>query len=126
MVDQNELGEGTPNNKPNKEDLLQNIVPQAGILNNEENPTTGAGFTDFGGSQKHEVANPASAEGVDRLVPTAFQKTSEEEEDNQASAEASSLSSVKIKGEVSGGFHIRQKEPLYATEEHGQGPSTEH
>ena len=43
------------------EDVLENIVPQAGILGNEENPTTDsdrvkalvvdAGSTDFGGSQ---------------------------------------------------------------------------
>ena len=69
--------------------VLKNILPQVGILNNEENPTidsdrvkapvVGAGFTDFGGSQKHNVANQAGAEGDNRLVPTASQKTSEEE-----------------------------------------------
>ena len=50
------------------------LQPQAGILDNEENlatdsdqvkaPVIGIGFTDFGGSQKHEVANQAGAEGV--------------------------------------------------------------
>ena len=44
------------------EDVLKNVVPQAGILDNEENsatdsdrvkaPVVGAGSTDFGGSQK--------------------------------------------------------------------------
>ena len=70
------------------EDVLDDIVPQAGILDNEENPATnsdrvkapvvGTGSTDFGGSQKHGVANQAGAEGVDRFAPTASQKTSEE------------------------------------------------
>ena len=81
------------------ESVLQNIVPQAGILNKEENPAIDsdrvkasvvvAGSTDFGGSQKHDVANQAGAEEVDRLAPTASKKTSEEEEeDKQTSAEA--------------------------------------
>ena len=53
------------------EDVLENIVPQAGILNREENPAidstrvkapeVGAGSTDFGVSQKHHVANQAGA-----------------------------------------------------------------
>ena len=83
------------------EDVLQNIVPQAGILDNEENPATnsdrvkapvvGAGSTDFWASQKHEVANQAAAEGVDRLVPTASQKTSEQEDVNQDSAEGAAF-----------------------------------
>ena len=70
--------------------MLKNILPRAGILNSEENPDTdsdrvkapvvGAGSTDFGGSHKHDVANPAGAEGVDRLALTASQKTSEEVE----------------------------------------------
>ena len=70
--------------------VLKNILPQVGILNNEENPTTdsdrvkapvvGAGSTDFGGSQKHDVANQAGAIGVDHLAPNASQKTSDEEE----------------------------------------------
>ena len=61
------------------EDVLENIVPQVGILDNEENPATdsdrlkapvfGAGSTDFGVSQKHDVANQAGREGVDRLAP---------------------------------------------------------
>ena len=69
------------------EHVLENIVPQAGFLNGEENPTIdsdrvkapvdGASFTDFGRSQKHDVANQAGAEGVNRLAPTASQKTSE-------------------------------------------------
>ena len=72
------------------EDVLENVVLQAGILDNEVNPATdsdrvkalvvGAGSTDFGGSQKHDVANQAGAEEVDRLAPTASQKTSEEVE----------------------------------------------
>ena len=75
------------------ESVLQNIVPQAGILNKEENPAidsdrvkasvVDAGSTDFGGSQKHDVANRADADEVDRLAPAASTKTSEEEEDNQ-------------------------------------------
>ena len=72
--------------------MLEHIVPQAVILNSEENPAiipdsnrvkapvVGAGSTDFGGSQKHDVANQADAEGVDRLAFTASQKTSEEVE----------------------------------------------
>ena len=54
------------------EDVLENIVPQAGILNNEENsaidsdrvkaPVVGSSSTDLGGSQKHDVANQAGAE----------------------------------------------------------------
>ena len=69
--------------------LLENILPQVYILNNEENPATdsdrvkapvvGAGSTDFAGSQRHDVANQAGAEGDNRLAPTAPQKTSEEE-----------------------------------------------
>ena len=74
------------------ENVLQNIVPQAGILNKEKNPAidsdrvkasvVNAGSTDFGGCQKHDVANQAGAEEVDRLAPTSSKKTSEEEEDN--------------------------------------------
>ena len=79
-----------------------------------------AGSTDFGGSQKHDVANPAVAEEMNRLAPTASKKTSEEEEeDNQASAEAVAFRALRIKVE-SGGFYIRQEEPSYATEEHGK------
>ena len=73
------------------EDVLENIVPQAGTLHNEENPATysdrvkapmvGPGPTNFGGGgQKHDVANQAGAEGVDRLALTASQKSSEEVE----------------------------------------------
>ena len=40
-------------------------------------PVGSAGSTDFGGSQKHVVANQAGAEGVDHLALTASQKTSE-------------------------------------------------
>ena len=71
------------------EDVLKNVVPQASMLT-EENPATdsdrvkaavvGAGSTDFGGSQKYDVANQAGAEEVDRLAPTATQKTSKEVE----------------------------------------------
>ena len=70
------------------ESVLENIVPQAGILNKEENPAidsdrvkasvVDAGSTDFRVSQKHDVANQADAEEVDRLAPTASKKTSEE------------------------------------------------
>ena len=84
---------------------LQNIVPQAAILNKEENPAidsdqvkasvVDAGSTDFGGSQKHDVANQAEAEKVDRLAPTASKKTSEEEEDNQASAEVAAFRALR-------------------------------
>ena len=58
--------------------MCQKIVPQAGILHNEENPTidsdrvkppvVGAGSTDFGPCQKHDVVNQAGAEGINRLV----------------------------------------------------------
>ena len=82
------------NNKPIMERVLQNIVPQAGILNKDENPAidsdrlkasvVDAGSTDFGGSQKHDVDNLAGAEEVDRLATTASKKMSDEEEDNQA------------------------------------------
>ena len=59
------------------ESVLQNIVSQAGILNKEENPAidsdrviasavdAGSGFW---GSQKHDVANQADAEEVNRLA----------------------------------------------------------
>ena len=70
------------------EDVIENIVPQVGIFNNEENsaidpdlvkaPVVGAGSIDFGESQEHDVANQTGTEGVDRLVLTASQKTSEE------------------------------------------------
>ena len=70
--------------------VLQNIVPQAGILNKEGNPgidsdrvkapVVGAGSTDFGGSQKHDVANQAGTVEVERLALTLSQKTSEEAE----------------------------------------------
>ena len=43
-------------------------------------PVVGAGSTDFGGSQKHDVANQAGTVGVGRLVLTLSQKTSEEAE----------------------------------------------
>ena len=76
---------------------IPGAVPQAGILNNEENPAidsdrvkasvVDAGSTDFGGSQKHDVDNQAGAGRVVRLAVTAFQKTSDEEGGgNQASA----------------------------------------
>ena len=68
------------------EDVLENIVPQAGIPDREENPgidsdqvkapVVDAGSTDFGGSQKHDVANQAT-EGMHHLAPTASQKTSD-------------------------------------------------
>ena len=79
------------------ERVLENIVPDAGILNNKENPAidsdrvkasvVDAGSTYVGGSQKHDVANQAGAARVVRLALTASQKTSDEERgDNQASA----------------------------------------
>ena len=111
------------------ESVLQNLVPQAGILNKEENPAidsdrvkasvVDAVSTDFGGSQKHDVANQADAEEVDRLAPTASKKTSEEEEDNHTSAEAVAFRALRTKVE-SGGFYIRQEESSYETEEHGK------
>ena len=58
-----------------------------------------AGSTDFGGSQKHDVANQVDAEEVERLAPTASKKTSEEEEDNQASAEAAAFRALRTKME---------------------------
>ena len=73
------------------ESVLENIIPQAGILNNEENPAidsdrlkasvVDAGSTYFGGSQKHDVANQASAGRGFRLALTDY-----EEGGNQASA----------------------------------------
>ena len=79
------------------ESVLQNIVPQTGILNNEENSAidsdrvkasvVDAGSTDFGGSQKHDVANQAAVGRVVRLALTASQMTSDKEGgSNQASA----------------------------------------
>ena len=69
------------------DEVLENVVPQASNLDNEENlaivsdrvkaPVGGAGSTDFGGSQKHDVARQAGAIGVDHLALTASQKTSE-------------------------------------------------
>ena len=91
------------------ESALQNIVPQAGIINKEENPAidsdrvkasvVDAGSTDFGRSQKHDVANQAGVEEVDRLAPTASKKTSEEEEDNQSIAEAAAFRALRTKVE---------------------------
>ena len=77
--------------------MLQNIVPQASNLDNEENlatdsdrvkaPVVGAGSMDFGGSQEHDVANQAGVDRVVSLSLTASQKTSDEVEGvNQASA----------------------------------------
>ena len=70
--------------------VLENVVPQASNLDKEENlaivsdrvkaPVGGAGSTDFGGSQKHDVVNQAGEIGVDHLAPNASQKTSDEEE----------------------------------------------
>ena len=79
------------------ESVLEKIVPQAGTLNNEENPAVDsdrgkasvvdAGSTDFGGIQKHDVANQAGAGRAVRLALTASQKTSDDEgRGNQASA----------------------------------------
>ena len=69
------------------EEVLKNAVPQASNLDNEENlaivsdrvkaPVGAAGSMDFGGSQKHDVANQVGAEGVYHLALTASQKTSE-------------------------------------------------
>ena len=101
------------------EDVLQNIVPQPGILDNEENPATdsdrvkapvvGAGSTDFWGSQKYDVANEAGAEGVDRLALIACQETSEEEEVNQASAEAAAFRALRTKVESLVDFILGKK-----------------
>ena len=81
------------------EKVLENVVPQASNLDNEENlaivsdrvkaPVGDAGSTDFGGSQKHDVANQAGTVGVGRLALTLSQKTSDdkkEEEGNQRSS----------------------------------------
>ena len=98
--------------------VLQNIVPQAGILNKYENPAidsdrviasvVDAGSMDFGGSQKHDVANQAGAEEMDRLAPTASKKTSEEE-DNQANAEAAAFRALKTKVESLVDFILGKK-----------------
>ena len=101
-------------------DVLENVVPQAGILNKEENTAidsdrveasvVDAGSTDFGGSQKHNVANQAGAEGMDRFAPTASKKTSEEEgEVNQASVEAAAFRALRIKGESVVDFILGKK-----------------
>ena len=70
------------------EEVLENAVPQASNLDNEENlaidsnrvkaPVVGVGSTDFGGSQKHNVSKQAGAEGAARLALTAPQETSDE------------------------------------------------
>ena len=72
------------------EEVLENVVPQASNLDNEENlaiisdrvkaPVGGAGSTDFGGSQKYDVASQAGAKGADRLAFTASQTASEKVE----------------------------------------------
>ena len=110
------------------ESVLQNIVPQAGILNKEEDPAidsdrvkasvVDAGSTDFGGSQKHDVANQSDAEVVDRLAPTAFKKTSKEEEDNQASAEAFRVLRTKVESLVD--FILEEEHILYKKNLHTQ------
>ena len=68
-----------------------------------------AGSTDFGGSQKYDVANEADAEKMDRLAPIASKKTSEEEEDNQASAEASAFRALRRKVESLVDFILGKK-----------------
>ena len=76
--------------------MLQNIIPQASNLDNEENlatdsdrvkaPAVGAGSTDFGGSQEHDVTNKAGGDSLVSLALIAPQKTSDEVEGvNQAS-----------------------------------------
>ena len=78
--------------------MLQNIVPQASNLDKEENlatdsdrvkaPVVGAGSTDFGGSQEHDVAKQADGDRVVSLALTASLKTSDEVEGvNQASTD---------------------------------------
>ena len=68
------------------DEVLENVVPQASNLDNEENlaivsdrvtaPVGGAGSTDFEESQNDDVANQAGAIGMDHLALTASQKTS--------------------------------------------------
>ena len=61
------------------------------------------------------MANQADAEEVNRLAPIASKKTNEEE-DNQASAEVAAFRALRTKVE-SGGFYLRQEEPSYETKE---------
>ena len=66
--------------------VLENVVTEGGILISEENaaiysdrvkaPVVSAGSTNFGGSQKHILANQAGTEEVDRWALTASQKRS--------------------------------------------------
>ena len=100
------------------EDVLKNVVPQASILTEENSatdsnrvkaPVVGAGSTNFGGSQKHDVANQADAEGVDHLALTASQKTSEKQEVGQASKEATAMLALRTKVESLVDFILGQK-----------------
>ena len=75
-------------------DVQQNILPQADILNSEENsaidagrlkaPVDGVDPTDifFGWGEKPVSTNQAGTEEVDRLVVTVSQKMNEEDEVN--------------------------------------------
>ena len=103
-------------------DVLQNIVPQAGILDNEENPAihsdrlqaavVNANLTDLGrgGGQTHVVANQAGAERVIFLALTASQRTSDEEEGGyQASAEQVRSSLCKLWRQISGNDKLEQQ-----------------
>ena len=111
------------------ESVLQNIVPQAGILNKEENPAidsdrvkasvVDAGSTDFGGSQKHNVANQADAEEVTDWPLLHLRRRAKKKKTTRL-APRQCFSRVKNKGGVSGEFYIRQEELSYATEEHGK------
>ena len=55
------------------------------------------------------MANEAGVEEVDYLVPTASQKTSEEEEDNQASTEAAAFRTLRTKVESLVDFILGKK-----------------
>ena len=100
------------------ESVLQNIVLEGSNLDDEENlatdsdrvkaPVVGASSTNFGGSQKHDVANQASGDRVVSLALTAFQKTSDEVEGvNQASMSQVRLL-WRLSGQISGNDELEQ------------------
>ena len=76
------------------EEVLENAVPQVSNHDNEENlaidsdrvkaRVVGAGSTDFGVSQKHDVTNQAGARGGSPLLHLKRRATKKKEETMQA------------------------------------------
>ena len=90
-ANQNQLGKGTPNNKPTILDVLQNTLPKrvSSTMRKILPSIPICGDLGGGGVQKHDVAQ-ADAEGVVYLALTASQKTSgkQNQKVNQANVAA--------------------------------------